>query len=229
MLSPGLSGPLVGPLRGDLGHLPPLKVRNLFALIARASVARWRCRLPPQFVRQRHGPRARDHGLRSQLHIGRLRVAPLLEYRYLALLVPKPLIDKTKRFRQMAAEYTELHDKVQALISDLIFATTRGYIRKAGGPDVSFSLGGGEWKFVFGASHTSFKENYNRILEMVGGYVEKAPVAVGSVSDFEIQLRATLLPVEEARQMMQLRDDLLALGKELSADIEPFIKAPYTL
>ncbi len=167
--------------------------------------------------------------LRSDLHLSPLKLAGRLEYQYLALLVPESLLEKTRHFSRWALEFGELHDRVQGIMNEMIIKTTREYIRKVGGPDVSFSLGGGEWKIVFGAENSSFRENYDRIVEMVRSYLEKAPVAAGSVSDFEVQLRAALLPIENARQLMQLRETLMALGKELLGDIEPFIKAPYRL
>ncbi len=217
---------------GGAGFTAFLSMHIYEYITSRNQVHGWKHEFDVDKVRQTYGPlydemRRATKMLDEQLHMVRLRQVEVLQRQYMSILVPPTLLQKIKGLLKGAKEFGKLHDQLKRKMGDLIMNNVSGYVLDQGGGQLSFSLGGGEWQYVLGVTHPSFKANYDRMIEMVENHLRGRDPQQNVAAELARALKALILPVEEGQQLLDLRDDLKNAISEILAELEPLIREPY--
>ena len=213
---------------GGAGFTAFLSMHIYQYVTSQNQVRGWEHEFDVDKVREVYGPlydelKRAEQLLDEQFAMPRLRQVELLRRRYMSLLVPETLLDKGEKILVAANQYRDLHDRAGGKLNNVAENTTRQYLQG----NISLSVGGGEWQYVFGATHPSFEKKYNLLLELVDEQLKRGGSGRGSVSEFEVRMKAALLPIEEGRQLRVMRDELKESISEILAELEPLIREPY--
>ncbi len=209
---------------------------TIYEFITRRAQRRgWKHQFDIDKVREVYGPVYNETRRNLELltdHLSQVKLGQshgLLQLQYLSLLVPDHLIQLGRDFEHLANEYNVIIDEVLGKLQNRVRSLANSYLVDIGAPSDSVkSLSGPEARYLLGGKHPDFRRHFAGFLSNIEKICNENQVEVDS-SEFEVWLRAQIHAESDSLRLLERRERLISLVKEMIAILEPLIKAPYDL